>query len=58
MKIFEIEMMTKWEFDDCVVYTFEHKRHMYEFMLYRDWDSFGLSKLFTGSQTYEVMILR
>lgn len=55
MSFFEEEQeCTRWEFQDSIVYTFKHERHMYEFMAYRDYDSFGKSKLFAGTQTYEV----
>jgi hypothetical protein len=56
--VFQPELMTRWEFGSFVVYTFVHERHMYEFMDYRDWDSYGKSKLFVGDQKYEVKIMK
>jgi hypothetical protein len=56
-KLFDEGLMTKWEVDDRVVYTFKHERHMYEFMLYRDYDSFGITKLF-AKEKFTVMIMK
>lgn len=48
--------VVRWNFDDAVVFTFNHERHMYEFMDYRNYDTFGKSKLFRGK--FEMRVLK
>ena len=51
------KQMSKWEFEDHIIYVFEKKCHMHEFMLYRDYDGFGLNNLFFTPR-YEVKIMK
>jgi len=51
------EEMSRWEFKDHITYSFIKESHMHEFILYRDYDSFGLSNLFFTPR-YEVKIMK
>jgi len=60
MKKFDLfvqEDLVRSNFEDYVVFSFKHERHMYEFMSYRDFDSYGKSRLMKD-YPFEVKMLK